>query len=76
VLLQGIGRGNASSHCISYSPFVVRGRLIILIVSTMITRGGKVAAEKCGREIESGLDMGSPDRRESIPSPDDNQVNP
>lgn len=40
----------------------------------MLTRGSKTAAEKVVRESESGPDMGSPDRRESIPPVTDMQV--
>ena len=40
----------------------------------MLTRGSKTTAEKVARESESGPDMGSPDRRESIPPVTDMQV--
>ncbi|KAG0566023.1 hypothetical protein KC19_7G032300 [Ceratodon purpureus] len=42
----------------------------------MLTRGSKSAAEKVVREAESGPDMGSPDRRESIPPVSDMQDSP
>lgn len=40
----------------------------------MLTRGSKTAAEKVVRESESGPDLGSPDKRESIPPVTDMQV--
>lgn len=40
----------------------------------MMTRGSKTAAEKVVRESESGPDLGSPDKRESIPPVTDMQV--
>ncbi|XP_024400757.1 uncharacterized protein [Physcomitrium patens] len=42
----------------------------------MLTRGGKTAAEKVVREFENGADLGSPDKRESIPPLTDMQDSP